>query len=378
MTVIDADGHIFEPEAMFEELPREFYPRRPIPVFLPTDTERGERNGCWIIEGKTYPTIGGRGRNTFDVPGSAKMRKRGLSLGSVTLADVAARLADLDRLNIDIQVIFPSMFLVAVGEDVKLEGALFQAYNTYLGRACAESNGRLRWAAPLPFRNPEAAIKEMRRVKEMGAAGIFTMGMVWNQPLTEPAFLPIYEEAAALDLPICVHLGWASPQVTDVFANGDDFFCSATVPVMWGFMFTMGTGLLTLFPKLRLAFMETGASWVPYAIQQLRRRKANVAPIHSQEASYSIPVTEMDPERYRDPAEFFRSGRAIVHSEGDEDFDYLVKHLGEDALVCSSDYPHGDPSAEAGYVTHWRQRTDVSDRFRDKVLGENAARFFSL
>lgn len=44
MSVIDADGHIIEPEAMFEHLPEEFYPRRPIPVHLPVDTVRGDFN----------------------------------------------------------------------------------------------------------------------------------------------------------------------------------------------------------------------------------------------------------------------------------------------------------------------------------------------
>ncbi len=42
MSVIDADGHIIEPEGMFEHLPEDFYLRRPIPVRLPADTVRGE------------------------------------------------------------------------------------------------------------------------------------------------------------------------------------------------------------------------------------------------------------------------------------------------------------------------------------------------
>jgi hypothetical protein len=41
---------------------------------------------------------------------------------------------------------------------------------------------------------------------------------------------------------------------------------------MWGFMYTMGAGLLTRFPQLRLGFLETGSAWVPYAMQQIRRR----------------------------------------------------------------------------------------------------------
>ncbi len=57
MSVIDADGHIIEPEGMFDHLPEEFHLRRPIPVRLPADTVRGDFNGCWLIEGKSVPNI---------------------------------------------------------------------------------------------------------------------------------------------------------------------------------------------------------------------------------------------------------------------------------------------------------------------------------
>ena len=197
MSIIDADGHIIEPLAMFDELPKEYYGRRPIPVFMPTDTQRGDFNGCWIIEGKTYPNIGGPGNTIFYIPEDARSKARDVSLASQTLADVEARLTDLDRFNIDIQVVFPTMFLVSSAEDVKLEGALFQAYNTYLAGACAKSKGRIRWVALIPFRDSEAALKEMRRARDLGAAGIFTMGMVWDRPLDDPAFFPVYEGAAA-------------------------------------------------------------------------------------------------------------------------------------------------------------------------------------
>ena len=272
MSVIDADGHIIEPEGMFEHLPEEFHLRRPIPVHLPADTVRGDFNGCWLIEGKSVPNIGSRGRTTASMSWTERSRKIDVSLGSQTLEDMEARLSDLDRFHIDCQIVFPTMFLAAVAEDVKLEGALFHAYNTYVGQACAKSKGRVRWVALLPFRDPAAAVKEMRRASDLGASGIFTMGMVWERNLADPEFFPIYEEAAGLDLPLCVHLGWGSPQVTQLFSDSHAFFCSAIVPVMWGFMYTMGAGLLTRFPKLRLGFLETGSAWVPYAMQQIRRR----------------------------------------------------------------------------------------------------------
>jgi predicted TIM-barrel fold metal-dependent hydrolase len=372
MTVIDADGHVFEPEEMFADLPREYYPRRPVRVILPPDTDRGDRNACWIVEGRTFPNVSARGRNLFDVPGSAKMRKReGLNLDSATLADVDARLADLDRLGIDVQVVFPTMFLISLVEDVCLEAALYCAYNAYLHRACARSGGRLRWVALIPFRDPEAAVQEVRRAADQGAAGIFAMGMIRERTLADPAFYPVYEAAAAHDLPLCLHFGWATPQLTDIFAEGDVGFCSATVPVMWGFMFAMQAGLLARFPGLRLGLFETGASWVPYVIQQLRRR---VGP----DGTVPFGVTGIDTRFYRDPEEYFRSGQAVVNCEGDEDFEFLVRSLGEDALLCSSDYPHTDPSSEVNYVRAWQQRTDVPDTLKPRVLGENAARFFRL
>ena len=149
---------------------------------------------------------------------------------------------------------------------------------------------------------------------------------------------------------------------------------------MWGFVFTMGAGLLTRFPKLRLGFFETGASWVPYAIQQLRRLQRGVGAVKDAQGSTPRGFTDIgiDPQLYRDPAELMKSGRAFVNCEGDEDFRYLLEHLGEDSLMCSSDFPHEEASAEASYVTNWRRRLDVSDQVKEKVLGENAARFFHL
>ena len=60
----------------------------------------------------------------------------------------------------------------------------------------------------------------------------------------------------------------------------------------------------------------------------------------------------------------------------DEDLPYLLKHLGEDGLMLSSDYPHGDPSADESYVAKLQARGDIPEGVKGKLLGENAARFF--
>lgn len=62
--------------------------------------------------------------------------------------------------------------------------------------------------------------------------------------------------------------------------------------------------------------------------------------------------------------------------EIEEDLPYLLKHLGENGLMLSSDYPHGDPSADESYVAKLEARDDIPEGVKGKLLGDNAARFF--
>jgi predicted TIM-barrel fold metal-dependent hydrolase len=376
--VIDADGHVIEPEAMFSYLEEGFHPHRPHLVLLPPDTAWGEANGVWLIEGKMLPNIGGvGGRTTFSVPGTNRSLKSAASVGDQTLEDVPARLAALDRFGIDQQVVFPTMFLVNAIQDVRLEAALFRAYNSYMADACARSQGRLNWAAPIPFRDPQAALKEIQRVSDLGAAGIFVLGVVFDRHLNDPEFFSLYDAMSELDLPLCIHLGWGAPKVTELFPDAHSFFCSATTPVIWSFVYVMSYGLLGRFPKLRVGFIETGAEWVPYMVNQLRRRAKPPSKITPQIVQAVGPAT-IDRAYYRDPADWFREGRAFVACESEEDLPYLLHHLGEDGLMLASDYPHGDPSADEAFVDEIKRREDVPERVKAKLIGGNAARLYRL
>jgi predicted TIM-barrel fold metal-dependent hydrolase len=375
MTVLDADGHIHEPEAMYAEMEAELYPRRPVMVKLPDDTAAGGGNLLWLIEGKAVPTIAGRGSTQFTLPGSRNSLTKRATVGNQTLEDVDARLAGMDEIGIDMQAIFPTMFLINSIEDVTLEGALYRAYNNYLAGAASRSRGRLKWNAIIPWRDPEAAVVEVRRASDLGCSGIFTMGVIYEQQLNDPAFFPIYQAASDLDLPIAIHLGWGSTQATQIFAE-NAFFCSATIPVIWGFVFVMNSGLLGRFPRLRVGFIETGAQWVPYAINQVRRQYEPPVVKESGRRLGAGSRRGGDADYYRDPMEWFAQGRAFVTFEEDEDLPHLLKHLGEDALMMSTDYPHGDLSADHNFVAKLRRRDDVSDRVKAKLLGGNADRFY--
>ncbi|HLQ34737.1 MAG TPA: amidohydrolase family protein [Chloroflexota bacterium] len=381
--VIDADGHVIEPEEMFASIDPEYCKRRPVAVTLPPDTEFGPSDKVWLVEGKIMPNIGGRGptgRTTFFLPGSKLGKISQASEGDQTLTDIPARLQGMDRFQVDQQVVYPTMFLASIAEDPKLEAALFRCYNDWMARAGDESGKRVRWMAVIPFRDPELGVQEVRRVSQMGAAGVFTMGIIWEKQLSDPSFFPIYEAMSEEDLPLGVHLGWGSPKVTEVFTDSNSFFTSATIPVIWGFTYIMAHGLLGRFPKLRVGFIESGSEWVPYTINQLRRRYRPPTVLRKPGSLKpgSLGGTSIEEDLYRDPVDWFKEGRAFVACEPEEDLPYLINHIGEDGLMLSSDYPHGDPSADEPYVEKIAARTDVPERAKQKMLGENAARFYRL
>src|SRR5262249_35915305 len=55
------------------------------------------------------------------------------SPGSVSLADIPARIRDLDRMGFDSQVLFPSTLYAHMTADPGFEAALYRSYNRYVG-----------------------------------------------------------------------------------------------------------------------------------------------------------------------------------------------------------------------------------------------------
>lgn len=64
--------------------------------------------------------------------------------------------------------------------------------------------------------------------------------------------------------------------------------------------------------------------------------------------------------------------------ESDEDIPYLLQQLGEDGIMFSTDYPHGDQASDERFAETLRLRVDVSEGAKAKLLGDNAARFYRI
>lgn len=357
--VIDSDAHVEESVATWEHLDPEYYPHRPLAVLLPEDTCFGKQNAVWIIDYKlrqfaANPTI------------MKHAGEKAVPIPIQELTDVPGRVAAMDHMGVDKQVIFPSLWLGCLAENVEIEAALAKSYNRFMAAQCNQSNGRLWYAAILPWRDSEKACAEIKRVKAAGsAASIFARGLEWDAPLSHPKFFPIYEEAQRQDLPVTVHTGNGSsptisrmlegmPRVgakTSAFIHPLGIGLVSAPYVRHAFMQLLGSGVLETFPKLRVAFLEAGSEWV-------------------------VGIASEVETRWHKRIGDLLGTRAFVSCKVSEDIPYLVKKLGKDFLITATDYPHGDFNRQDQLRGGLEQHEELNSEIIGCILAKNPARLY--
>ena len=363
MPVIDADTHVDETEDTWEYLaPGE---QRLKPVYRMSenfDPARGPGH-YWVIDGKRQR----RRVRSDEITKTTKATRE--------LIDVGARLRHMDQLGVETHVMFPTMFCTEFITDGEMDVALKRTYNRWVGErtgASAEARRRLRWAVVPPTLNMDQALEEIRWARDHGACGVLKKGDVeaghWPG---EEYFYPLYEEAQRLDLTICFHLGGGVPDFTPARLFSHVSFMQTRAPIINAFLALVGHNIPTMFPKLRFAFVENGASWVPHVMYTLQRQKER-RPMS--EGGISGPDFEVGQNIMKD-------NRFWVTAQVDEDLPYILKYTGEDNLMVGSDYSHSDPSQEGHFPTlmrQWAERGQLTDQAVDKILWDNPKACYGL
>jgi uncharacterized protein len=379
--IIDADTHVVESEAIWSFIDGDMAHRKPLPI-VHTDPATGERRNRWVIDGVMVPKPDGKGGQNLQTPPLDPEEAEGRPWLTRALLDIKARLEDVDQMGVDVQVIFPTLFIAHLTWDPALDVALARAYNRFMADAHAKAPARLRWVAVMPFHDIDACIDELGWCKDHGAVGFMARGIEGDRSLAEPYFFPLYAEASRLNMPMCIHTGPGCPALSDVIDNriGGSFPGVRMLPLM-AFQNLVTNRISERFPDLRIGFIETGASWVPYCLHYVERdwrRKRRLDAPH------------LGPQLFRDY-------RIFVACESDEDIPYLTSYIGEDNLVSGSDYGHhfgqlptlepisftnrllgGDPSADVALIGELRAREDLTPELLDKMLVQNPGRFYGI
>src|SRR5882724_5511734 len=376
--VFDADAHGSLSPAMWETLPKEYAVRRPRPVDISDATGLGNYSAGWLIEGRLEPHAFGPGAQQANTPRlimpefGADTSRAICSPGSVSLTDIPARIGDLDRMGFDSQVLFPSTLYAHMTDDPGFEAALYRSYNRYVGSQCQQAPKRLKWAGLLPMRHQPEAFAALEEMQRLGACAAVVFGTAGEQLLSDPSFLPVWDEFARTRLPLCVHMGMSYPPLAELGRSiYDGHIIGMSLPAQLAFMAIVGHRMLDRYPDLKVAFLEFGAEWIFYMVARMDHYLPLDRGAHP--FGLSMPnAAQLPRESIRD---YVQSGRIFIAAEADDKMRHqLFELIGEDHVLFSSDFPHGEGRENAALEI--LERSDLSETQKRKLLYDNTVRLF--
>ena len=284
------------------------------------------------------------------------------------------RLQDMDTEGRDIDFIIPGTWAYgAPALEPHLVRGLYNAYHRYMAAYCSADARRLKSMILAPGSDPVWAAETIRKhADEPWVAAIWPL-VPEGLPIDDPDLDPIWAAANEAHLPIMYH-GFTIetpyfPGYRDIWDNPAMGRCAGQT---WGgqrfLSFMLMSGILDRYPNLRVGTLECGHGWLPHWLLRLTRQIDYVRG--------SVP----DGLKHT-PVEYARMGRVfcgIDFSEGVEMTKAVTDLVGDHVLMYQSDYPHPETvfPEHADTVIAWRQA--LGEAGMNKLMWENATRFFRL
>jgi aminocarboxymuconate-semialdehyde decarboxylase len=276
------------------------------------------------------------------------------------LTDPRARLADMDAMGVDVQVVSMNLPTPCYWANAPLGAKIARACNELMAEFVAAMPERFVGLGVVPLQDAEGAVKELRYlVQELGLRGVQIPSNVRNRDLGEPALRPFWAEAERLGVPVVIH-----PRG---FTHDDrlhKFFLWNTIGQPLEEALAMASliheGILDAYPRLKVVICH-GGGYLPFysgrgdkAFESRPETRANITakPSHYMRRLFYDSVI-FDPDMLA----------------------RLVHKVGADRIMMGSDYPRGEIETDpVGFVSN----AGLSDQDRDKILSTNALALFGI
>ena len=363
--VIDADGHICEPPAIWNE----YVDRR-----FRAQAIRVERDA----DGRDWLWINGAPRKQFRpaaacVPWGMDDPSNPPSWDDILPGsyDGRARLEVMDEEGIERALLFPSLYLLAGDIDDPLAAAAAcRGYNEWVAVMCRDGGGRLDAVGIVPLQSIDAAIAETEHIAKLGLKGVcFRPERYHGLALYDDRLRPFWERVAGNALFAAVHGSFGSAMPS--FASGryqNNFFVHMIChpfEQMAACLDLIAGGVLDAHPKLSVAFLESGLGWLDYWLERMDA--------HVDAMRHEVPRLR------RKPSEIF-CAQCFISIEADEahQLPRLAERGLEGCVFWGADYPHYD-CTYPGAVTALEEKLEPIDRdLADRIRWRNAERFLGL
>jgi aminocarboxymuconate-semialdehyde decarboxylase len=278
-----------------------------------------------------------------------------------TATGVERRLAEMDRMGIDVQVM--AGWIDLTGYELEGDKAVIysRAHNDELAAEAATNPDRFVAIGTVPLQSPDAAVAELGRcMGELGMKGVELATTVRGRALDQCDLDPFWEAAEESGAFILLH-----PMTPLIGVDLDRYFMSNMVGrpaestiTLAGLIFS---GVLERFPSLKICVVH-GGGFAPFQIGRLDRG-ATVLP------------DKVAPNISKLPSEYLKRlfVDTVVHDP--MALDYLVRYFGAGQIMLGTDYPF--PMGDLDPVTFIRS-AGLADGDVNAILGETAGRLLGL
>lgn len=276
------------------------------------------------------------------------------------LTRVEQRLADMDAMGVDLQVVSPSPNQFYYWAGPALARDVVRLQNEGIAALCAQHPDRLQGLGTVALQHPALAIDQLQHaLGTLGLKGVEISTSVEGRELDHPSLEPFWDRAEALDALVFIHpfgstLGErASTHYLDNVIGQPLETTIALSRLIFG-------GVLDRHPHLKIVAAH-GGGYLPTSIGRSNHGRA-VRP----EAATTA----------RSPVEYLRDLHfdTVVHDT--TALRHLIEVVGISQVVAGTDYPydmgHFDPHGLLGGVS------GLGDAERALVLGGNARRLLGM
>jgi aminocarboxymuconate-semialdehyde decarboxylase len=279
------------------------------------------------------------------------------------LSDIATRLADMDRMGIDIQAVSPAPNQTYYWTEPELGIEVARMVNDRLAEIVAQHPDRFVAMGTVPLQNADLAVIELERcVKKLGFRGVEINPSVNGMDLTDAhlGLEKFFAKAQALDIVVFIHpIGFTQgDRLVDHYFNNVIGNPLETTVAASHLIFD---GVMDRYPKLKIVLPHAGGYVAHYWARMDHAHRAR-ADCHT--VIKKAPTSYLR-KMYFDTITF--DPRMLRH---------LIDQYGHDHVLLGTDYPYD--MAEDDPVGLIASVRGLKRAERDMIEGGNAARLLKI
>ena len=236
----------------------------------------------------------------------------------------AERIADMNSLGVDVQVLSTNAFFYCYDQDAAATAVMAQECNDYVAQLVQDRPDRFAGFATLPMQDVAAAVAELERTMHLGLKGAMIGDHVNGKTYDEPEFMPLWKAAEASGAVLLIHQGGD----TIVTPRSDRYHLPNTIGNLADRAVTFASfvfgGVMDACPNLRICLCH-GGGYTCYGIGRMDRGWQVRPEAH---AHIQQPPSSYLNKFYYD---------CLTHSEAA--LRYLIDSVGIDRVVFGTDWP---------------------------------------